>query len=85
MKKYFSALLILACASVATAQTYRVSVETYVGNKLEDKFSFTLEQGEKQTKGFDGKLLAKRYRAKGYQHSQILKKALEFDEDKRQE
>lgn len=85
MKKYFSALLILACASVAAAQTYRVSVETYVGNKLEDKFSFTLEQGEKQMKGFDGKLLAKRYRAKGYQHSQILKKALEFDEDKRQE
>ncbi len=67
MKKF----LLLVCLSFVTsvfAQSYRVTIETFVGNKLEDKFSFTMSQGESQEKGFDSKLLAKRYRAKGFPH-----------------
>ncbi len=61
-------LLCLSLATVAFAQSYRVTVETIVGNKTEDEFSFTLAAGETQFKGFDGKLLAKRYRANGFPH-----------------
>ncbi len=67
MKK-FLLLFSLSIATVAFGQSYRVTVETMVGNKTEDEFSFTLAAGETQFKGFDGKLLAKRYRANGFPH-----------------
>ena len=65
MKLLFT-LVAMTLSTCAFAQSYLLTVETFVGNKLEDKMSFSLQVGEPQTKGFDGKLLAKRYRAKGF-------------------
>lgn len=64
--KLFYTLAAMTLSTCAFAQSYLLTVETFVGNKLEDKMSFSLQVGEPQTKGFDGKLLAKRYRAKGF-------------------
>lgn len=81
MKKFLT-LFILVNALTVWGQAYRISVETYVANKLEDKFSFTLKEGETQEKGFDGKILAKRYRANGYPHKGLLEKAALEKEEK---
>lgn len=56
----------LLCAGVLSAQKYSVTVETHIAGKPDDKFTFVLAEGESQHKGFDGKVLAKRYMAKGY-------------------
>lgn len=81
--KFFSILLALSASCCAFAQSYLVTVETIVGNRSEDKFSFSLEKDVKQTKGFDGKLLAKRYRAKGFPHNGLAAKAtLKKEEEK---
>lgn len=80
MKRFFT-LFLLTSSIALFGQTYRVTVETYVSNKLEDKFSFSLKQGDVQTKGFDGKLYAKRYRAHGYPHRGLQEKmAIEKEE-----
>ncbi len=76
-----SVLLCFVFAGCAFGQSYRITVETLVGNRAEDKLSFTLSAGDTQTKGFDGMLLAKRYRAKGFPHKGLeAKKALELEE-----
>lgn len=80
MKKFLT-VFFLTSSIALFGQSYRINVETYVANKLEDKFSFTLKEGDTQTKGFDGRMLAKRYRANGYMHKGILEKeALEKEE-----
>ena len=58
----------LSSGFLANAQTYNVSVETQVGGKIEDRFNFTMQVGQPQYKGFDSKILAKRYRTNGYGH-----------------
>jgi len=68
MRKTILFILALASATAASAVSYDVTVETLVGGKIEDRFSFTMEQGARQVKGYDAKLLAKRYRAKGFAH-----------------
>ncbi|CDE82741.1 unknown [Coraliomargarita sp. CAG:312] len=60
--------LALSSGFLANAQTYNVSVETQVGGKIEDRFNFTMQVGQPQYKGFDSKILAKRYRTNGYGH-----------------
>ncbi len=68
MKKFLlltSSLLFTTCLF---SQSYRITIETLVANKIEDKFSFSMSVGDSQTKGFDGRLLAKRYRAHGFPH-----------------
>ncbi len=69
MKKIllFSIFCMSATASVF-AVSYNVHVDTYVGDKLEDKFEFVIKEGEVQQKGYDGKYLAKRFLAKGFSH-----------------
>ena len=85
MKK-FIALSFLLCSSYALGASYLVTVETSVANKAEDKFSFSLSEGDTQTKGFDGMLMAKRYRAQGFPHRALdAKKELEADELKNAE
>lgn len=80
MKKFLTLFLLVQSLAVF-GQSYRISVETYVSNKLEDKFSFTLSEGKEQQKGFDGKLLSKRYRAQGFPHKGLLEKlAIEKEE-----
>ena len=66
MKKFISIIagLTLTCACFGSA--YKVKVETFVGGKLEDKFTFVIKEGKPQEKGYDGKYLAKRYLAKGF-------------------
>ena len=56
----------LLCAGVLSAQKYSVTVETHIAGKPEDKFTFVIAEGGSQHKGFDGKVLAKRYMSKGY-------------------
>ncbi len=72
MKKYitFFALSIFALSSLG--QSYDVTVETYVGGKLEDKFSFVIKEGVVQEKGYDGKYLAKRFLAKGFENMSLV-------------
>lgn len=83
--KFFTILFALSASCCALAQSYMVTVETIVGNRSEDKFCFSLEKGVKQTKGFDGKLLAKRYRAKGFPHRGLAAKAAQKAEEKKLE
>lgn len=68
MKKSIVWLFIFSTVFFANAQTYNVSVETQVGGKIEDRFNFTMQVGQPQYKGFDSKILAKRYRTNGYAH-----------------
>lgn len=56
----------LMFAVTLSAQKYSITVETHIAGRPEDKFTFVLSEGESQYKGFDGKVLAKRYMAKGY-------------------
>lgn len=65
LKSIFAAAAVFAATS-AFAQQYEITVETLVGGKPADKFAFVVEEGGTQFKGFDGKLVAKKYRAKGY-------------------
>lgn len=82
--KLFYTLAAMTLSTCAFAQSYLLTVETFVGNKLEDKMSFSLQVGEPQTKGFDGKLLAKRYRAKGFPNKRYAEiKAAAADAKKR--
>lgn len=84
--KLFFTLAAISLSTCALAQSYLLTVETFVGNKLEDKISFSLQVGEPQTKGFDGKLLAKRYRAKGFPNKRFAEiKAAEADAKKTEE
>lgn len=83
--KFFTILFALSASCCALAQSYLVTVETIVGNRSEDKFCFSLEKDVKQTKGFDGKLLAKRYRAKGFPHGGLAARAAQKAETKKLE
>ena len=65
-----------------SAAKYRVSVDTYVGGIPEDRFFFELSEGELQKKGFEAKMLSKRYRAKGFDHSGMRLKLQEKELDK---
>lgn len=56
----------LMFAVTLSAQKYSITVETHIAGRPEDKFTFVLSEGESQYKGFDGKVLVKRYMAKGY-------------------
>jgi len=70
MKKLSFAALTLAAALCASAQDYyNVEVKTYVGTKLEDTFSFVMPAGKSERKGFEGKMLAKIYKAPGFPHA----------------
>ncbi len=71
MKKFIICSLLSFFSVSALAQAYNVKVETYVGGKLEDKFSFVIKADEVQEKGFDGKYLAKRYLAKGFENTAL--------------
>ena len=53
----------LMFAVTLSAQKYSITVETHIAGRPEDKFTFVLSEGESQYKGFDGKVLAKRYMA----------------------
>lgn len=64
--KFSTFAAIMLFAGALSAQKYSVTVETHVAGKPEDKFTFVLSEGESQHKGFDGKVLAKRYMARGY-------------------
>lgn len=66
-----TASAILTLGFSAYADSYDISVQTFVGGKLEDTFSFVLSEGKFQEKGFDTKLLAKRYRAAGWIHPEV--------------
>ena len=68
MRTIFISVLILSAGFFANAQTYNVSVETQVGGRIEDRFNFTMQVGQPQYKGFDSKILAKRYRTNGFAH-----------------
>ncbi len=70
--KFLITTFVLSVFSLsAFAQSYDVKVETYVGGKLEDKFSFVIKGEDPQEKGFDGKYLAKRYLAKGFENTTL--------------
>ena len=77
------ALLTFALSLVgfsAAAATYNITVETFVAGRLEDKFSFNLSEEKFQEKGFDTKILAKRYRAAGWIHPDIIQRDAEEKE-----
>lgn len=76
MKYIFAAFAFfsLVAASVAQQPSYSVTVETYVGSRQVDKFSFEMKEKTTQQKGFDAMMQAKRYRGKGFPH-----KVLEAD------
>lgn len=75
LKSIFAAATLFAATS-ASAQQYEITVETLVGGKPADKFAFVVEEGDTQFKGFDGKLVAKKYRAKGYLPKSVNANAL---------
>ena len=74
--------LMAASACAFSAQRYNISFETYVGGKLEDKFFFEMSNGETQKKGFEAKMLSKRYRMTGFEHPTLRMKAKEEELDK---
>ena len=55
MKYIFAAFAFfsLVAASVAQQPSYSVTVETYVGSRQVDKFSFEMKEKTTQQKGFD--------------------------------
>ena len=69
--KYIFTLLLLCACAFAYAAKFKVSVEVCVGLRTEDKFYFEMDEGEIQQKGYDGKMLAKRYRGHGFPHRTI--------------
>jgi len=72
----------LACVCLH-AQTYSLTVETQVGTRNEDKFSFSLSPKVAQTKGFESKLLAKRYRAQGFLSKELERQKMLEEEEKK--
>lgn len=69
MKKFAStALALFICLAASAQDYYNVEVKTYVGSKIDDAFSFVMAAGKTERKGFEGKLLAKIYSAKGFDH-----------------
>jgi len=80
MKNRIFATLVFFAAIAAQAASYDMLVETFVGGKLEDKFSFRLEDGVVQEKGFDTRIYAKRYRAEGWRPAAIERKEAEAAE-----
>lgn len=76
MLRVFSTLILIA-ASLSYGANYRITIETLVGGKLEDKFSFEMADGTKEQKGFEGRMLAKRYRIKGFDHPALKLKEQE--------
>lgn len=81
LKKSLLILLLTALHSAIFAQQiYLISVETHVGGKLEDKFAFQMTSGDSQKKGFEARLLAKRYRMPGFRNVPLdYKRAEEKD------
>ncbi len=71
MKKILFSFFCIGAATSVFAAAYNVRVDTYVGDRLEDKFEFVIKEGEIQQKGYDGKYLAKRFLAKGFDHLNI--------------
>ena len=55
MKKFTFIFFILTAIVSLFAQSYKVSVDVYVGTRIEDKFYFEMNEGEAQVKGFNGK------------------------------
>ncbi len=71
MRKSISASLLafgLSCIFAGAQEYYTVSVKTYVGTALEDQFSFNIQPGKTEKKGFECRLYAKGYQAQGFEH-----------------
>ena len=66
MKKLLLTTLLSGSVCALSAQNYIVKIETFVGNKSEDKIVFNMSVGDGQKKGFDAMMFAKRYRGEGY-------------------
>ncbi len=64
------------------AASYNITVETLVAGRLEDTFSFVLSEENPQEKGFDTKMLAKRYRANGWIHPDVAQRDADEKEAK---
>jgi len=87
MKKFTFIFFTLTAIVSLFAQSYKVSVDVYVGTRIEDKFYFEMNEGEAQVKGFNGKMLAKRYRSQGFPHSkvQFFESEKKLEEEKKEE
>ncbi len=70
MKRSIFAIFTLAFSSIFALgqEYYTVSVKTYVGTALEDQFSFNIQAGKTEKKGFECRLYAKGYQAQGFEH-----------------
>lgn len=83
MMKSYIIILTMLFSSLLWAQKYAITVETRIGGKHEDKFTFVLAENESQFKGFDGKLLAKRYMTNGFPSKKVNMSEYKKDDTKK--